>query len=599
MLIVLSFAGIAEAQDKPNNVVLTLPKAVDFTSWKLDSWRLWSFDYEELKVRTVSLLKDGDTENNKDLNVNSGSLYKDLEVTDFYITCGGNENGANRIFCASVVPAGIEGPSPVLFVFHGGGGHASAALALGIARKNPGFAVVAVDYNGQFFPTEDPVTQWVTLTKKIRERRHDLKPNPLNFTMYHNVQAARRVMDWVEEQHWADKEKLGAVGISNGGLLSFMLAGVDNRIASVYTHVSSAGTEGMRGRACQPHDWLPAEQVEIWMNYVDPIKYIQTTSASVFMRIASNDRFFWLDGAANHRALLSQKAQWLITPNSDHGVGGPALPDPQRLWHRMVYFNEIPFPSFGEMEFSDSGNIFSVRIKSQRPLNSVHLAWSPGNEVSPARYWRWIKATEINGLWSASLPAGYEKLEGTLYFTATDVDGRTVSSDLVKKPGTTISHSLIWQNGCLWDIEKGADAWRSDLSFDRSHFENADAGHVRIVPVKDGRKAVFFTNSFILPTSNMNLNKGIRVEINGNGVVSKARVILARDLLSLDEQRYAAEIEISSENATVELLWEQFKAYGKGASDKHIFPVNCFAIEVENMPVTGITVGAVNMLYKQ
>ncbi len=49
--------------------------------------------------------------------------------------------------------------------------------------------------------------------------------------------------------------------------------------------------------------------------------------------------------------------------------------------------------------------------------------------------------------------------------------------------------ALLWQNGCLWDIEKGSDAWRSDLSFDRSSFENVGAGHVKVLPIKEENRS--------------------------------------------------------------------------------------------------------------
>lgn len=585
---------------------------VDGTSWELASWRAWPFDYEELSSRKAPLVSGdasdwvhtGDSwvaENRKGAPETgnqkpSPTAFSELRITDFYITAGGNENGANRIFCASAVPDGAPGPFPVLFVFHGGGGHASGALALASARKNPGFAAVAVDYNGQFMPSKQPVTRWATQTEALRARRLDLVPNPLNFPMYHNVQAARRVLDWTQEQPWADKARFGAVGISYGGWVSFFLAGVDGRIASVVTQVSAAGTEGMRGRSSQAHDWEPREQVATWLAHADPMAYAPKTSATVFMRLAANDRFFWLDGAANHRARLPNKAQWLVVPNSDHGNGGPDLPDPHGLWHRAVHFNETPFPSFGTVEFPGHGNSVAIAVESARPLKSVHLAWSPGSAVSPARYWRWISAQEQNGTWTAELPAGHGRLEGQAYFTAVDTDGRAVSSDLVRKPGAAVAAAMEWQDGCLWDAAAGAAAWRSDLSFDTCRIEEGAGGWVKVSPLKAGSKAVFFTNSFMVPEAGMAAHKGIRIELGGNGGQGNVSVLLARDYTSLDERVFAAEVELPEGTAVVDLPWSAFKPQGAGSAGKELLPANALAVRCERMAESGVIIGPVRWL---
>ncbi|AKJ64472.1 alpha/beta hydrolase family protein [Kiritimatiella glycovorans] len=586
-----------------------LPPPVDVTTWDLESWRAWPHEIEILSTRIAPLqfaggndwVHVGDSwvaasEANEEDTASATALSYDLEITDFYVTGGGNENGPNRIFCASAVPQNGEGPFPVLFVFHGGGGHASGALALGIARMNPGFAAVAVDYNGQFRPVDAPVTQWVTQTEETRERRHDLDPNPLNFPMYHNVQATRRVLDWTEAQPWSDGEHFGAVGISYGGWVSFFLAGVDERITSVLTHVSAAGTKGMRGRSCQALDWPPEEQVSIWQEHADPIVYAPRHDVPVFMKLAANDRFFWLDGAANHRDRFPHKGQWALIPNSDHGNGGPDFPDPSGLWHQAVYFGGTPFPSYGTISWARDGRDVRVPIQAERPLKSVHLAWSVGDPVSPARYWRWIEAEEKGGVWSAPLPEGHERFEGHIYFTAIDIDGRIVSSDLVRKPGSALEEAMTWERGALWDMAMGPAAWRSDLSFDKSTIQSAGEGRVRFVPLKAGRRAVLLTNSFIVPEKARTPHRGIRIELSGNGESYATRVVLARDYMSLDQQLYAAEVEVPKESDVIDLTWDQFEPYGGGTSEPHPGSINGLVLDTESLPEGGLTVGPIGWM---
>ncbi|MGZ0655303.1 acetylxylan esterase [Coraliomargarita sp. W4R72] len=588
-----------------------LPPAIDVGSWDIASWRAWPFDYEVISERVAPLsvgkpidwVHAGDSwvaknEASDGVTVASDNIepYQDLVVTDFYITAGGNSAGPNRIYCATAVPKGVTQELPVLFVFHGGGGHASGALALALARNNIGFATVAIDYNGQFRPSDRPVTQWVSVTEKLKESRLDLIPNQLNFPMYHYAQASRRVLDWTEKQVWADPKRMGAVGISYGGWVSFFLASNDSRIRSVYTQVSSGGTAGMRGRSSNPHDWQPKQQRELWKSVADPIVYAPDFEGRSFFRIAANDRFFWLDGASQHRDHFKNKGQWMVTPNSDHGVGGPKLPDPIGLWHRSIYMGEPSFPSFSDISFTAGYNQAVASIDAVRPLQSVHMAWSPSDEVSVARYWRWIEASEENGKWSASIPSDFQALEGTIYFTAIDVDGRTVSSDLVHKRGDQIESSLLWENQSLWDQRSGANAWRADLSFGGCQFKDRANGSVVVTPVKPGSRIRFLTNSFLMSDVKTNSVRGIKIYLNGNGEGFPVKILLAQDFFSLDNHSLSATVQVPAEGGFLELPWNQFKSdSGSVVPDKKV-SANGLVLESQSLPASGLTVGAVQPL---
>jgi dienelactone hydrolase len=586
-----------------------LPPPVDGTTWDLTSWQKWPFDYEELgaRVAPASSGNVGDWTSIGDSWVAKNDSqaqsikvrtikpdFKDFNVTDFYITGGGNENGPNRVFCASAVPQGISGPFPVLFVFHGGGGHASGALALAIARKNPGFAAVAVDYNGQFRPSKSPVSKWVTVTQELKARKLDLIPNPLNFPMHHFAQASRRVLDWTDEQPWADKNRYGAVGISYGGWMSFFIAGNDERIKTIFTGVSAAGTEGMRGRACQPHDWQSSEQVPVWIAHADPAAYAQQTKAKVYLNLSSNDRFFWVDGAARQRTDFMYKAQWQLKPNSDHGNGGPELPDPSALWHRAMYMDETPFPTIGAVRCS--AGTATAKIDSEKLLQAVYMAWAPGDAVSVARYYRWIKAEKDGDSWSAPIPESLRGLNAIYYYTAIDEEGRSVSSDLLKHAGADIAEALVWKDGCLWDLANGAAAWRSDLAGDRPAIEEAGEGRVKFVPTAAGKRVAVLSNSFVVKTTAKANHKGIRIELGGNGKRFKTNVVLSRDYQSLDMQKFAAEIEVSEEVATYEIPWDSFKKFERETNEENNLPANGLVLITTSMPGSGLTVGRVEWL---
>jgi dienelactone hydrolase len=610
--------------DKNRDLVLTVNSAGTATSvvktvqaktwsalkkegWSLEPWRAFPFEYKELFAREVpfwapgadDLVRAGDSwvggEKSKTEQPVPAQTNGTLKVTDFYVSGGGNEKGPNRIFCASAVPKEGKGPFPVLFVFHGGGGHASGALAMATARKNPGFAAVAVDYNGQFSPSKTPVTEWVTQTKEFREsQKLDLVPDPLNFPMYHNVQAARRVLDWTQEQPWADKNKFGAVGISYGGWVALILAGVDDRIGCVVTHVSAGGTEGLQSRAGRPQFSEPADQRLIWLANADPMAYAAKTRAPVFMELSANDRWFWISGAFKHQKALGAKASWLLTPNSDHGSGGPDIADASGLWTAAVFMGGLPFPVFKGGNFSKDGKTVVIQVESKRPVKTVFAAWSAGNEISPARYWRWVEAKEINGTWTAQLPAGHEALAGTVYFTVTDIDGRAVSSALIERSGQT--KCMTWAGGSLWDIETGPAAWRPAADLAGEVKFAAQGTRVLMTPATPGKPSAAISNSLNIPAADGAVHRGLKIELGGNGKTVKARVILARNYAAMDAQLFSAELQIPAEFGIFELPWEGFKPYRPSTTEKNPLPANGVIIQSDAFPATGISVGPVHWL---
>ena len=108
-----------------------------------------------------------------------GGKGTQLEITDFYYSVGTGEDGDNRVFASLAVPSNATKASPLIIVFHGGGGHGDSFLAVSVARNNPGFAVLAMDYNGQFRPSKNPITQWTTVDDSSQWRAESSPQNAM------------------------------------------------------------------------------------------------------------------------------------------------------------------------------------------------------------------------------------------------------------------------------------------------------------------------------------------------------------------------------------------------------------------------------------
>ena len=302
---------------------------------------------------------------------------RQLIVEEFYFSLVSTAGGPSRIYCAVARPADTKDPVPVVLVFHGGGGHASPALALAGARRHPGMAAVAMDYNGQFAARKaERMTDW----KFAKPAQHlDLDPDLRNSPMYHYVTAARRAMDVLETLPWADRSRFGAMGVSYGGWVALILAGVDDRVKCITTGVSAGGVGDTPGKAAQQLRWEPADQRPLWLEHYEPLAYAARTRAGVFLQLASNDYWFWITGARRQLAALPGPKGWIIRPNSNHGAGGPEVSDlAAPAFMRHVLLGAPPLPDVTEFS-AHTGGEYRWRIDSVQPVLRAALCYSPGH----------------------------------------------------------------------------------------------------------------------------------------------------------------------------------------------------------------------------
>lgn len=523
-----------------------------------------------------------------------------LVVEEWYYTSGRGPDGPNRVFGALACPEHATQPPPVILVFHGGGGHGSGALAVATARRNPGMAAFSMDYNGQFRPGGQHVTQWRTVTRELKKPRLQLAPDVSNYPMYHYVMAARRAIDFLEERGNVDSSRVGCFGISYGGWVALILAGVDQRVKCVVNGVSAGGTEGTASRSAQPLRWQPAEQRALWLATYDPIAYAPWTRAGVFFKICSNDRFFWLSGAMRNYAALAGPKRLLVTPNSDHGAGGPVLPDPSHAWVRQILLDGEELPEIGKDSLAWDGSVCTWDVHAPRPIIRAILHWSPGHMVSCARYWVSIEAAQQGDRWQARIPERYAGLAGQIYVTAFDARGLAVSSPTVTRSGSDphTERTPLWPDDSLWDSERGADAWRPlTPGGGPKTVVTTTACGIAIAPANNGKRFCALTNSVVLASGHAQQHKGIRIVVNGNGSAGALTAVLVRDSNSLDETKHAATANYGGDTTTLDLPWSAFSPSGRSArSSAPIWPFNGLILEGERPTGSALAVGRITFM---
>ena len=493
-----------------------------------------------------------------------GPKIDKLRVESFYLDSEIPGIGTNRIYCALARPD-TSAPVPVILAFHGSGGHASETFAMALARSFPMTAVITMDYNGQFTPDPSakiPVTQWVTVSAEMRSDCPGVSSNPRNFPMYHYVCAARTVLDWAQSQSWADKSHAGAVGISYGGWVALALAGVDKRVDAIFNAVSAGGVEGTSSRASRRLRCPPPADPKKWLALAEPLAYAASTRAAVFFALCSNDRFFWPSGAMRNRSAMSAPTAWLLRPNADHYVGASELPAPQGRWMDAVWKRGKPMPSIKWMDERDATKL-RWQVSPDAPVTRAWLCWSPGSEiVDSARYWiRFPAKTDKDNLFSAEIPKEWQKYASWFYPLVEFTDGYALSGMLLTRPGLDPRKSPgEWGDQSLWDVTRGAEAWRPRGNDPRSNIEVSEkGGEVLIKPTGKNGEFAMQTNSVGFVSAAGHDTKGLRIVLDGKGQAGKASIRLLQNTRSLDEKTVETVLKYQAGREEYTVSWADFK----------------------------------------
>ncbi len=317
------------------------------------------------------------------------------------------------------VPAGQTVPGMVLI--HGGGGTAFADwVRMWTAR---GYAAISMDTCGCFPGGEH----------SNRPRNPDGGapgwggwnqidwPRTDQWT-YQAIAACIRANSLLRAQPGVDPERIGVTGISWGGYLTALLAGVDSRLKFAAPVYGCGFYEGTHFSASLNN--FDATQRARWLRWWDPQTYLPNAKMPMLWVTGSNDFAFWFPGLqASYRAApgpdtlairlrmphgQSQGAAPAEIPVfADHLFrGGPGLPritgqgrDGQRVWCTF----ESPVP------------VVKAELNVTRDTNPN---W-------PDRTWEALPATLTNSRVEADLPAGV----AVYYLNLTDDRDCVVSTE--------------------------------------------------------------------------------------------------------------------------------------------------------------------------
>ncbi|MFA6174538.1 MAG: prolyl oligopeptidase family serine peptidase [Kiritimatiellales bacterium] len=507
-----------------------------------------------------------------------------LEEVQFFVT---NTAGTvDRFYCCIEKPELIEGPLPLVFMLHGGSGHASPSFAKVPLNHLPAgqkAISVAIDYGTSHTAEQQslhtlygaPVPQSYSSAADVNEE-----------ILYRDMTGFRRILDYLLAQGFVDTNKVAVFGTSWGGLRALLWAGVDDRIAAAGT---SPGGGGMRGSSSLIGGQVAAiaePARERWYQQFDPLGHAAAVKAKVFVEAPANDQWFWLTGLQENLKAVTNSAAWVIVPNNNHGVGAPNADDGYAMPYLMnALYGTVSWPQILPDSFNSSGMTYEWQTQTNG-IASAELWFSPGATETewPSRYWLKIPATFSGGKWSASLPNELFEVAGEAFVSVTDTNGFKVSSCILTRGGRDplATRCPLWKDGAVWDVASQENGWRNINSTSALIEKGTAAGSVRITPAADGNLAVC-NNSVILAAPYAATRQGLRLVLTGNGTSGPLSIELHKKSQASGGSVYKADVTAGSGPAEQILPWSAFVPQGGATGNPYPF---------DGLAVTGTRAGS-------
>jgi len=158
-------------------------------------------------------------------------------LTQFYFSLA--SDAKERVTGLLLKAAESTGRRPVVIALHGTGGSKNNMLALGRKLADKGFIAVAMDgrYHGDRIKSGKGTAEYNDAI--VRAWR-----NPGEHPFYYDtVWDVMRLVDYLETRDDVDPNRIGLIGISKGGIETYLAAAADPRIAAA---VSCIGAQSFR-----------------------------------------------------------------------------------------------------------------------------------------------------------------------------------------------------------------------------------------------------------------------------------------------------------------------------------------------------------------
>ncbi len=306
-----------------------------------------------------------------------------------------------------------------MLLVHGGGGKAFPDWAAHWAER--GYVALAMDTAG--CGPNGPLPDGAPDQSNVSKFREFTDAGAREMWTYHAVAAVVRGHSLLASLPDVDRTKIGITGISWGGYLTCIVAGIDDRL-KVAVPVYGCGFLGDNSvwRDTSLTN-LTAEGRALWLRLFDPSQYLGGVRCPILFVNGTTDFAYPLDSYQKSYRLVPERLRHLnVVVGLPHG----------HIWT----FKEVdqfvdsvlrdgePLPGLRSVKVRD--NLMTARVRSPVPLNKAELHYTADGGPWQKRHWETTPAELKGNSITARLPA---RRPLVCYLSVTDERGLRASAE--------------------------------------------------------------------------------------------------------------------------------------------------------------------------
>ncbi|MCA9155921.1 MAG: acetylxylan esterase, partial [Planctomycetales bacterium] len=319
-------------------------------------------------------------------------------------------------------------PWPAVVLIHGGGGTAFREWAELWAKR--GYAAIAMDLAGY-----RPIEGQNPHQRDKRTRLEDGGPDqgddekfgsvdkpPGEQWPYHAVANVLLAHSLIREFPEVDGDRTAVTGISWGGYLTCIVAGVDSRFKAAVP-VYGCGHLHEHSAWLSRFDRMTPEQRDRWVTLWDPSRYLPAVSMPILFVNGTNDFAYPLDSYMKCYRLVPGDKQMRVTVNMPHSHPAGWNPSEIGLFVDQHLRGGDPLPKLAEPSVTEGRVTCQVTNGVSLKEAALHFATDAG--PINKRQWQTVPAEVQDKVVTVDAPPA----EATVWFvTAADTRGAVISS---------------------------------------------------------------------------------------------------------------------------------------------------------------------------
>lgn len=330
-----------------------------------------------------------------------------------------------RVFAYYAEPAKFEGKLPAMVLVHGGGGTAFPEWAQLWAKR--GYIALAMDLAGHGEGRKRLADGGPNQDDAARFMQNEVK----DMWSYHAVAAVILGHSLLRSLPGVDPERIGITGISWGGYLTCIVAGLDDRFKVAvpvygcgFIHENSAWLPTF---ARMTPDWR-----RTWIDKFDPSRYLEKARMPMLFINGTNDFAYPLDSYQKSYRLVKDR-NLCVTVNMPHGHSQGWAPREIGVFVDQHARKGKPLFRFDspDVRVERKDSAITVAILQTHEIKTVALHWTTDTSVPwQKRRWQSRDAQRMVGnatdFYTVSLP---EDRPLIYFLTSTDERGAVVSTE--------------------------------------------------------------------------------------------------------------------------------------------------------------------------